>query len=750
LYYETFTNSKKSKEVCYYTNYDLNNINCSDFNLEIKYENNNKLKSIKRTFIEQKPSKLVNHVLNQNYQQLSPTDISYYLIMQGDISTKTSKETELIYQFLKNERNNDYKCWPKNVCSIQETAEILVNLVLAEYDENSRLIFDGQKYLERYLIEAEEEEYDLDIYVTHDWDGIDDDEDIEINCTIKLDNEDEEVVEFDDNNDDYDGDIKNEVELSCDGKMDEIKVIIDSKDTDYQRTEIYEESSGFTIDLTNYVCVAKENYCNFDYTLDTMFAFHDDIDDKDLIHNYIDAYLIEKESETYLKGTTAYSEMGKFIFYKDNGEVENYLKYKQNNDGSWGTGSKYDKIAETAWAVIGLQKSDKKSENTEDAEKWIYYNEPNFGWGSIEKNTLAYFAIKEKIKPYLSINTRNYIPGYAKFNIINPTIYNLRKLVLNFDDEISPHIFYTQDLGDLDGENNKTFEVRVNENFFGEKTGMMKITGIDTKGKTLTLVNIPIKIKSQMPFEVSNEDVLISKENPEVLLNIVNITGTYDMDCTIKTPFSEDEEINIKESTKTVVLKNPDAKTGSFEISFDCYSGNANFIYETPIFINFTKESFEVENATAKITDGKDFYVKVISTYDERQTINAEISGFLSNYVSSIDEDKMLAKNDSREIYFKVSNYDTLKTFGNLSGKIKLISSTGYTQEVDLLLRPGEEKKESSNLLWYIIFGVAAFIIILVILGYFRKKQLEKEEEQNQEEQEESGNEEDMIVDIDF
>ncbi|MCA9459986.1 MAG: hypothetical protein KC550_05555, partial [Nanoarchaeota archaeon] len=72
-----YLNSKNTEEICYFSNIELEKITCNEFALETNYENNNKKKQIKRTFKKQRESKLINHILNKNYEEISsPIDLS--------------------------------------------------------------------------------------------------------------------------------------------------------------------------------------------------------------------------------------------------------------------------------------------------------------------------------------------------------------------------------------------------------------------------------------------------------------------------------------------------------------------------------------------------------------------------------------------------------------------------------------------------------------------------------------------------
>jgi hypothetical protein len=79
--------SDYSNKGCYFSNYNLNKSPCDDFKLIANYKENNKEKTLTRTFSKQKQSLLINHVLGLDTDNLNDEELSYYLVvLKHDLS----------------------------------------------------------------------------------------------------------------------------------------------------------------------------------------------------------------------------------------------------------------------------------------------------------------------------------------------------------------------------------------------------------------------------------------------------------------------------------------------------------------------------------------------------------------------------------------------------------------------------------------------------------------------------------------
>lgn len=706
---------------CYFSNYNLENISCTDFSLEINYELDNKEKHLKRTFKEQKQSMLINHILGQDYTLLNPIDLSYYLIVLTNLESKESKKSEEIYDILKNVRNNENKCWASSSCKLVDTTLILRNLIMAGYNLNTRLLEDGKIYLERKLINNEKNPTKFLIQIENDFKN-----NSEVDCKLKIDNENQKTYIFDNETLNLTKQSSNKIEFTCNESVDLISLSIYNLQGNIYKTTDYENVNTLTYDLDKFACLGESNTCDFTNNLNSLITYSTNIEDSPDVEKYLNSYVETTNEQSYINtGNSKYEDTGKYLYYKSNPEIINYLKFKQNNDGSWGDNSRYDKITQTAWSVLGIQKIESSSEYVKDGKKWIYYNEPTTGWGSVEKNTLAYLAIKEQIKPYLKINTKNSIKDNTEFVIENPTIYELKDIKIEFSEDINKYLSYNENIGNLEGENFLVFNVSVDDTFFGKLTGEMTITGIDGKNSKLTLIKIPINIEGPMPFSINEKPYMVSEDFKNIELEIINNIESFNANCNYKNPFNEkNEETNLTELSKSITVLNDDMKTGDFEINMNCKVGETDFNFPLKVNVQKSETNFKIEEEKAIITDITDFKITLTSTSEEKQTITIEIIGDYKNLIEPTETEKIIAANDVREIYFKITNPTLLEALGNNSkSEILIKSQNGYAKKIPIEVNMSSVKKENKSYLLYIVIGIILiFVIVILVLRYLRSK----------------------------
>ena len=191
-----------SKNSCSYHNNNFSQIPCEEFTLEVTFNEDNRQRVITREFSQKKESIAIEKVLQEDPLELDPLDMSYYLVLHSLTKGTDNKLSNDIYDALKQSRDNSNKCWPKNNCDALTTAKILYNIKLAGYSKDSRLLDDGQIYLETLFLKDSEieypdsnnnQQYDIDIELYDEFSQ-------DVDCELRIDNDDvEETYSFDDN-----------------------------------------------------------------------------------------------------------------------------------------------------------------------------------------------------------------------------------------------------------------------------------------------------------------------------------------------------------------------------------------------------------------------------------------------------------------------------------------------------------------------------------------------------------------------
>ncbi len=715
---------------CYFSNYELENLECSDFTLEINYDIDNKERKITREFTEQKQSKLINHVIGNDYESLNSEEISYFLVVLNDLETQNSVLSAEVYEHLKNLRDNENKCWPSNNCDLTDTTKILRNLQIAGYDLESRLIEDGRNYLEKNMINNDNNPLRFVIDVSDS----DFDNSSEIECDLTIDDESTKTYTMDVDYYLIDKDASEKIVFECNETLTEFDFKLYNTNDNIQEFENYEDVSGFTFNIESFACFGEDD-CSFEDTVNALITYGDSIEDSANLDNYLNSLIIEFNTEEYIDSDDKIMDSGKYIYYVEDEEIGDYLKFRQNNDGSWGENSKFDRIIQTAWAVMGLQNTlTTDSEYVIDGKKWIYYSEPISGWGSIEKNALAYLAIKEQIKPYIIISAVNEIKGTTTFEIENPTIYKLRDLKMSFSDNINDYVSYSIDLGNLEGEEKTSFNVTLSNGFYGRTTGELSIEGVDGKNAKIDLIKMPINLEGPVPFSILVEKDDISLDDLNVVLRVDNNIPTFEATCTYKNPFNNNQEnVIINERTPNIYIKNLEMIEGENSMEINCEFNGVDFVIPINLDVAIAEVSFDIKDAFVSLDSTADFSVELSSAVKDKQVVSVSVDGDLVGIIEPVEVEKIIAANDTRDIFFSIKNPTLFKMLGaNSTGNLIITSDGGYVKKIPVYVdNSGQMSGTSNTWIWAIVIIVTVLAILIVVIRFIRMNR-QAEEGNNQ------------------
>ena len=414
-----------------------------------------------------------------------------------------------------------------------------------------------------------------------------------------------------------------------------------------------------------------------------------------------------------------------------------YLKFNQNNEGSWGDSSIYNDIKRTSWAVLGLQKVSGDSEYVEDGEKWIYFNEPKLGWGDIEKNTLAYLAIKKQIKPYLKISSVNEIVGKTSFELTNPTIHNLKNVKIKLSDNLVDFVSYTENLGDLGGDEKINFDIELNPDYFSSLTGELTVTGVSGKNQELTLIQMPVNLVGPNPISIVSGNYSITEDVPIVYLKIEKNIPEFAINCDYKSPFdgSINHSMDITQNDYEILVHNSVLREGNFDFNLDCSFEENKFTVMSNISVNVAKTTFSTIESL-EITDLDDFSFNVNETSGIVQNLTFEVSGHYKSLIEPVEKFQVLNISEDKELVFKIVNPVLLEAFGNTSvGDIIVNSDSGYKKRIPVILNLSGSEDGMAWWVWLLIFLGIAFLGLVV----FRVYEMKKHEGGNEEEFNNSG-----------
>ena len=315
-----------------------------------------------------------------------------------------------------------------------------------------------------------------------------------------------------------------------------------------------------------------------------------------------------------------------------------------------------EKIKQTSWSILGLQFKEAENEYVLDGKNWIYFSEPTSGWESTEKNSLAYLAIKEKIKPYLKITSKNQIKKTTDFTLENPTIYKLKDIKLTFDSNLNSFLSYTENLGDINPGASIDFNVSLNEGFFGNEQGNLMISGVDGKGSKIEFITMPIALIGPNPFEIEvTNPALVSSEGSDIYLSIKKNIDTFSAECSYTNPFNKAvETVNVNENLNNIKLSNRVLLTGNFSFDINCKGEKNSFSFPIDLEVNLAPKNFKIENSIATIDSLNDFSIKITNIQKEKEVLTFDIVGDLVGVILPTDKSKIIAPNDKRELFLFV------------------------------------------------------------------------------------------------
>ena len=715
---------------CFFANYDLSGVLCSQSILEISYTQDNKERKILRTLKKERPSNLINHVVGMNTNFLTSEELSYYLIVLRDMDSENYLLIDEIYNVLKNSRDNLNKCWPSRNCNLRTTSIILRNLKLAGYSHNNRLIDDGLIYLEKNLISNLNHPSRFSIDIKND---------LEINesimCDLSIDSS-VQTLEFAVNDTSVDKKASNDFIFKCSSLVNLTVNIYDHRGF-IQESLKFENETEISYFFSPFACFSSSDACDLETTLNALFVYGNKLNKYDLLNIYLDSFKYNFEGKSSLTSSSSVYLSSLYLKYKSDLDYVNFIRFNQNNIGSWGSGTVSNKILETAWSILALQKRSEEvsKENVKDAKMWVYENEPLNGWGSIEKNTLAYLSIREQIKPYLVINVENELFSKINFTIENPTVHNLRNVRVSFTEEIDTYLSYRENLGNLNSEEKIVFGIHFAKNFLGSRTGKMKILATDLKNNELLLIEKTINLvgPSLLNFE-DYYNVSISEGQKTFSIPFEKSMNVSNLSCSYEIPFvGINRTFEIQKLDKELNFEIGDIGVGNYTFELNCFYEDVEFFENIIVNFEVLEEKFKISSNFADVVSYDDLMLQVTNLVDERKILSFQVEGYLEGVIVPRELEKIVAGGDTRNVFFEI--VDSVRLFSYLNDHSSNIVITdvdsGFTVYIPInVYLDGDNLDDNlgNMLYYYIIGGLIFFVILILILRAIRNARQSSEE----------------------
>ncbi len=713
-------------ENCYIGTYNLNDKDCRKVLIQSEYVKDGEVVTLQKEIKVNRLSSILDLVTKNQYSDggwKNAVDTAAGIWVLSNYKNIYDDELAMAVEWLKLYRNNDDKCWPKEDCSVLTTAKIMAYLTLAGYNDTSRIVHDGLVYLEN------QQNFYLDDDV---WSlTISPFESGNTSCVISyeknlLNEENFSMLEGETVNYNITPVPAERLLLICDQNI-RANLSATNKDTVF----VYEgDNLSYTIPNNCWSKDYKWGECDI---MTTEFASMTNISEsnRELALDYLNGDLKTTRAGRKYMGDESINESALYTFLDHDEDVISWLRYKQNNNGSWGNGSTYDDIIPTGYALLGLLASgfNRTNEVIEDAEKWVNQQEVTFSlnltspytaWNSTEKNALAFTVLKNNARPVIKFNPRLIIVDKEdmEIEIYNPTTFPLDDISFKFSDNL-------KDIMDIEPQDKiapysyvkLALHKKVAET--GNIYGYLLVYNYDKEiGKTPVMIaNFPkIEIKS------ADDNILVFGTSTTAKFNIIK-TG-HNFDCTLKwddSDISSNEDFTINSNTLSVDLTFSSAERveKTYKGEFTCTASDSTF--NIPVALKISRYStfpFSIEPDSIYInSSGQDKSFVIKNNLDESLDISLK---FLKN--------SQYFELSRENVAIDPNNQVNITIYNNAPGDVNLtlnnnIEVTGLGQKKTLDLRAviiaSPPKKTNVLLFWSMI---ALLVVALGTGGFFTYK----------------------------
>ncbi|MBN1274798.1 hypothetical protein JXA12_00690 [Candidatus Woesearchaeota archaeon] len=441
---------------CYVSSYNLEDFECEQLVLQAEYTKEGENYKMTRTIRVNKLSKVLDRIVDTQYSDggwRDPLSTAYGIWSLSYFRDIYEYEINLAMAWLKNDRNEEQKCWPSAPCNVELSGNILALLTLSNYTgelledpDARRVVNDVTNWFEKLQnVYRQGDEWTLAVEAVNNdttlvlaaYDAVVLDENFTLpdtghkNYTFAAKMDSEIIVISDDN------------------------VIVDIYNGDGEDLLDYQgDNLSYTIPGACWSLNRKGEPCDATTSMYALFAEIDE-ENREIAYEWartrlesgaiLGAYF--GDGEDAIIDTSLYA----YHLYEEDGDEDymrglvDWLLYVQNNEGSWGQGITDEKAIPTSYAVLSLFAAgfNRTSEPIRDAEAWASDNEDNLTTNNTAALSSAFYVLKHHARPLL-VSTPKVIvidDPQTTIELFNPTTFDLHDLEYSFsegiDDDLS-------------------------------------------------------------------------------------------------------------------------------------------------------------------------------------------------------------------------------------------------------------------------------------------------------------------------
>ena len=735
----------RNGENCYYAN--IESLNSDLSTLEIEYTLDSRFYKFSREIKRTKKSEVAEILLNQDFSRINdPVELSYILYVYRSINGD-DEVSEEIYSQIRDLRDNDRKCWPNRNCNIIDTSVILYNLKEAGYNENRRLLQDGLIYVNSNIL-------NLSLSTARVFIEFKPNNNNNVSCELLTDNSSNpSIFTFNESINTSSRTFTEKFELECDNNVDEILFRIEESNRDDMNISI-RNSNSYEFTRERVLCYGR-NSCDILSTLYILNTYDEDLIYYNQLIDYIETYRTSIDSSRdfiFSRTDSRYSSLYLKLIGEDE-KIENFIIFSQNNDGSWGSDRRDDRrLVETAISQDGISKINDYKEYVEDSKNWIYFSEPNNGWGSVESNSLAFRSIKDYLKPFLIIEdfplSINAETNY-EINIKNPSTFDIFNVRVEMEESIKSSLSFNRDIGTIRSGESLKGNFTSKNNILSDRKGYIVITGI-TQGNSQReeFIKLPIIIRAAQFVSIEQREAFFSPLNPIINIEIINQQPQTALECEVRNSFNNNRQnIILNQNTNSLIIQNRELKTGELEIQLECRLDENVIQIEKIIQVSEISPTFNVElNQPIEIDDFNTINIVLRDISGENQNIQISFRDLFLGLVEVNEASFSLLPNDRRFVRFDSTNsLEVLENLEGTRGILEIKSDSGYIEEIEFIYNHNLE----TSLITYFIIGFGIFIILILALVIYRIIEMKLNESNNKNENQEFEGDEDDLIDLD-
>lgn len=425
---------------CYLSGYDLEKMPCKNMLIQSEYVYDNETIKVEKRIKLNKFTQMLESILKTQFSDGGWKDAkstAYGIFALSAFRDIFIDEISLAYEWLKEYRDDDQKCWPLELCNIHTTVRVLAMLKESGINDTARVTFDGGSWLVSKHVEyASGKPWQLSIYSQY-------------NTTLVLVAYGQEQIEGN-----YSMAARTYKNYSFDALPNTALDVISTENIRLNLTNskgvLMMSYQGDNFSYTTPPACWPANILGEDcdiFTTELALMSHLPDEDRESAIEWLDTKIVETDTIGNYIG-----EEGKIIetvqyVYSANITDENIRKWlllKQNNNGSWGRENVTNMLNLTAQATLALLNSGytRSDEPIVDAENWLSDYESNADMNDTVSKALIFRALKAYARPFIKLKPLIIMPSTTTMEIelFNPTPFNFKDLKFSFTNDLDKYL----------------------------------------------------------------------------------------------------------------------------------------------------------------------------------------------------------------------------------------------------------------------------------------------------------------------